>query len=291
MVNEKYFSISLDRKYQGPVLLASAEGGVNIEEISKTNPSAIKVLPVNYMKGLSEHEAFIYVQSLGYSGELAIQARDIVMKLYKIFCEKDALMVEVNPLATVRENGKERVLVIDSKVSIDENAKFRQQELADSIDISAKNLMELEAEKFNLNFIKLDGNIGCLVNGAGLAMATMDIIKLHGGEPANFLDVGGGAEEEGMMEALRLLDSAPEVKSILVNIFGGILRCDLLVNAIIKAYQKYNLQKSIVLRLKGTNSEKANEIIRNSGIKNIVYIQNLDDAAKMSVKLASEWKN
>jgi succinyl-CoA synthetase beta subunit len=254
-VDEKYFSISLDRQYQGPVLLASAEGGVNIEDISHSNPSAIKILPVNYLKGLSEADALNYVKSLGYKDELAQQAKDIVMKLYKVFCEKDALMIEVNPLATVTENGVERVLVIDSKVSIDENAKFRQAEIADVIDLSAKAPQELEADKYNLNYIHLDGNIGCLVNGAGLAMATMDIIKLHGGNPANFLDVGGSAEEEGMIEALRLLSNDSEVKSILVNIFGGILRCDSLVNAIIKATQKYNLSKSIVLRLKGTNSE------------------------------------
>lgn len=198
MVNEKYFSISLDRKYQGPVLLASSEGGVNIEEISKTNPDAIKVLPVDLTKGLNDADALNYVKSLGYSGELAIQAKDIICKLYKAFCEKDAVMVEINPLATVKEGDKERVLVIDSKVSIDENAKFRQIELEKMIDTSGKNQMEVEAEKFNLNFIRLDGNIGCLVNGAGLAMATMDIIKLHGGNPANFLDVGGSAEEEGV---------------------------------------------------------------------------------------------
>ena len=254
-MDEKYFSISLDRQYQGPVLLASAEGGVNIEDISHSNPSAIKILPVNYLKGLSEADAFDYVKSLGYKGELALQAKDIVMKLYKVFCEKDALMIEVNPLATINENGIEKVLVIDSKVSIDENAKFRQADIADVIDTSAKAPQELEADKYNLNYIHLDGNIGCLVNGAGLAMATMDISKLHGGSPANFLDVGGSAEEEGMIEALRLLSNDSEVKSILVNIFGGILRCDLLVNAIIKATQKYNLTKSIVLRLKGTNSE------------------------------------
>ena len=255
VIDEKYFSISLDRTYQGPVLLASAEGGVNIEDISVSNPSAIKVLPVNYLKGLSDSDALIFVKSLGYSGDLAIQARDIVLKLYKIFCEKDALMLEINPLATVLENGKERVLVIDSKVSLDENAKFRQQELASIIDDSAKAPQEVEAEKYNLSYIRLDGNIGCLVNGAGLAMATMDIIKLHGGNPANFLDVGGSAEEDGMIEALRLLNNDPDVKSILVNIFGGILRCDLLVGAIIKATGKYKLTKSIVLRLKGTNAE------------------------------------
>ena len=178
------------------------------------------------------------------------------MKLYKAFCDNDALMIEVNPLATVKENGVEKVMVIDSKVSIDENAKFRQVELDKIIDNSGKNPIELEADKYNLNYIRLDGNIGCLVNGAGLAMATMDIIKLHGGNPANFLDVGGSAEEEGMIEALRLLNNDPDVRSILVNIFGGILRCDLLVNAIIKATEKYNLQKPIVLRLKGTNSDK-----------------------------------
>lgn len=198
VVDEKYFSITLDRKFQGPVLLASSEGGVNIEEISAKNPDAIKVLPVDYLKGLNEAETLKYVQSLGYTGDLANQARDIVLKLYKAFCENDALMVEINPLATIKENGKEKVSVIDSKVSIDENAKFRQKELASMIDISGKNKMELEAEKYNLNFIRLDGNIGCLVNGAGLAMATMDIIKLHGGNPANFLDVGGSAEEEGV---------------------------------------------------------------------------------------------
>jgi succinyl-CoA synthetase beta subunit len=201
------------------------------------------------------------VKSLGYTGDLALQARDIVMKLYKAFCDNDALMIEVNPLATVKENGVEKVLVIDSKVSIDENAKFRQVELANIIDNSAKNPIELEADKYSLNYIRLDGNIGCLVNGAGLAMATMDIIKLHGGNPANFLDVGGSAEEEGMIEALRLLNNDPDVKSILVNIFGGILRCDLLVNAIIKATEKYNLKKAIVLRLKGTNSELVRKII------------------------------
>lgn len=287
VVDEKYFSISLDRKHQGPVLLASSEGGVNIEDIAHKNPEAIKVLPVDYIKGLSSQEALTYVKSLGYSGELAIQAQDIVMKLYKAFCEKDALMIEVNPLATVKDqNGVEKVLVIDSKVSVDENAKFRQKEIDEMVDMSDKNPIELEAEKYNLSYIRLDGSIGCLVNGAGLAMATMDIIKLHGGNPANFLDVGGSAEEEGMIEALRLLNSDKEVKSILVNIFGGILRCDLLVNAIIKATEKYNLTKNIVLRLKGTNSDKANEIIKASGIKHIIYIQDLDEAAKKSVQLA-----
>ncbi len=198
VVAEKYFSITLDRKHQGPVLLASAQGGTSIEDIAEKTPDAIKVLPIDYLKGLSETDAMNFVLSLGYNGDLANQAKNIAMKLYKAFVDLDALMIEINPLATVNDNGTEKVLVIDSKVSVDENAKFRQKELGEMEDKSAKNPSELEAEKYGLNFIRLDGNIGCLVNGAGLAMATMDIIKLHGGKPANFLDVGGGAEEEGV---------------------------------------------------------------------------------------------
>lgn len=167
VINEKYFSITLDRKYQGPVLLASASGGVNIEEISHKNPEAIKILPIDIKKGINDGELEKYVKSLGYTGDLVNQAKDIINKLYKVFTENDALMLEINPLATVKENGKEKVQVIDSKVSIDENAKYRQKELEKIIDLSAKDPTELEADKFNLNYIRLDGNIGCLVNGAG----------------------------------------------------------------------------------------------------------------------------
>lgn len=189
----------MDRKNQGPVLLASAEGGVNIEEISEQKPEAIKILPIDVQKGLNETDAINYVKSLNYKGDQIEQAKDIIMKIYKAFVENDALMIEINPLATIKKNnGELQVMVLDSKVSVDENAKFRQKEISDSIDISNKNPMEIEAEKYDLNFIRLDGNIGCLVNGAGLAMATMDIIKLHGGNPANFLDVGGSAGEEGV---------------------------------------------------------------------------------------------
>jgi len=169
VIDEKYFSISLDRKYQGPVIVASSEGGVNIEEVAKRNPNAIKKLPVNYLKGISESEALEFVLSLGYHGELAIQAKEIVLGLYKAFVEKDALMIEINPLATVNNHGVHRVQVLDSKVIIDENAKFRQKELASIIDTSGMTYVELEAEKHNLSYIALDGNIGCLVNGAGKA--------------------------------------------------------------------------------------------------------------------------
>lgn len=166
-MDEKYFSITLDRKYQGPVLIASAEGGVNIEEISEKNPDAIKILPIDVKKGLSEEAAINYVKSLNYKGEQVEQAKEIVMNIYKAFVENDALMIEINPLATVNDNGAHRVVVLDSKVSVDENAKYRQQAIGDSIDLSNKNPSEIEADKYNLNFIRLDGNIGCLVNGAG----------------------------------------------------------------------------------------------------------------------------
>ena len=166
-MDEKYFSITLDRKNQGPVLIASAEGGVNIEEISEKRPEAIKILPIDVQKGLSDEEARNYVKSLNYTGDQIEQAKEIVMKIYKAFVETDSLMIEINPLATVSINGKHQVMVLDSKVSIDENAAYRQKEISGSIDNSNKNPSEIEAEKYNLNFIRLDGNIGCLVNGAG----------------------------------------------------------------------------------------------------------------------------
>ena len=166
-MDEKYFSITLDRKYQGPVMIASSEGGVNIEEISEKRPDAIKILPIDVLKGLSDEAALNFVKSLNYKGDQAEQAKEIVKNIYKAFIEKDALMIEINPLATINDKGSHRVIVLDSKVSVDENAKYRQQEIGDSIDLSNKNPSEVEADQYNLNFIRLDGNIGCLVNGAG----------------------------------------------------------------------------------------------------------------------------
>ena len=168
MIDEKYFSITLDRKYEGPVLISSAEGGVNIEDISISNPEAIKILPINILKGITPTEALNYVKSLNYKGDLAEQAKDLVLKLYRAFVENDALMIEINPLATVDIDGVKKVMVLDSKISIDESSAFRQKEIYKSIDISNKDAYEIEAEKFDLNFIRLDGNIGCLVNGAGI---------------------------------------------------------------------------------------------------------------------------
>lgn len=283
VIKERYLSITLDRKHQCPVMIASSEGGTNIEDIAEKNPSAIKILPINVKTGLTDKDATKFVEGLGFKGELIKQAVDLLKNLYEAFIKKDCLMVEINPLATVLNNGKEEVLVIDSKVSIDDNAAFRQKDIEAIIDTSGKNPIEKQAESHGLNFIRLDGNIGCLVNGAGLAMATMDIIKLHGGKPANFLDVGGGAELDQMVEALKLLNDDTQVKSILVNIFGGILRCDELVKAIIKGTEKYNLKKPIVLRLKGTNSEIAADLIKKSNLKNIEFCDDLDKATKIVV--------
>ena len=283
VVGEKYLSITLDRKHQCPVILASSQGGVNIEDVAEKNPNAIKILPIDIKKGLSNEEACKFAESLDYKGELVQQAATIIINLYSAFCKKDCTMIEINPLATIRINGKEEVQVIDSKVSVDDNAAFRQKDIQEQVDFSNKNKIELEAESFGLNFIRLEGNIGCLVNGAGLAMATMDIIKLHGGKPANFLDVGGGADLDAMVQALRLLNEDKQVQSILVNIFGGILRCDELVKAIIKGTEVYKLKKPIVLRLKGTNSEQAAQMIRASNYAHIEFCDDLDKATSIVV--------
>ncbi len=284
ILKERYLSITLDRKHQAPVFLASSEGGVNIEDIAHKNPSAIKVLPINVITGLTRDEACKFAKELLFEGEEINQAADIFIKLYKAFREKDCLMIEINPLATIKNSeGKNEVMVADSKVSIDDNAAFRQKDIEAIIDNSNQNEIEKEAVSHGLNFIRLDGNIGCLVNGAGLAMATMDIIKLHGGMPANFLDVGGGAEVDSMVEALKILNKDKQVESILVNIFGGILRCDDLVNAIIKGTKEYGLKKPIVLRLKGTNSKEASELIKKSNFSHIKFCDDLDQATKLAV--------
>lgn len=289
IINERYLSITLDRKHQSPVILASSEGGVNIEDIAEKNPSAIKILPIDVKTGLLKDQAIKFAKDLLFKGDEIDQAADIFLKLYKTFVEKDCLMIEINPLVTVKnEKGKVEVVVADSKVSIDENANFRQKDIEEMVDNSNQNEIEKEAISYGLNFIRLDGSIGCLVNGAGLAMATMDIIKLHNGSPANFLDVGGGADIEGMVQALRILNKDNQVKSILVNIFGGILRCDDLVNAIIKGTTEYNLRKPIVLRLKGTNSFEARELIKKSNFSHIEFCDDLDLATKLAVNVSKK---
>ena len=255
---EFYLGIVVDRARGCPVLIASSEGGVEIEEVAETNPNAIMKEPLDPVAGLLPYQATKVAYALGFSGDQAKQCRKILTALSKLFLKTDASLAEINPL--VLTPGGE-VLAIDAKFDFDDNAKFRQKDIAAMDDGTETDDAELKASEFGLSYIKLDGNIGCLVNGAGLAMATMDIIKLHGGEPANFLDVGGSASQEAVTEAFRIILSDPNVKGILVNIFGGIAKCDTIANAIVAAAKEVGFQVPLVVRLEGTNVEPARKIL------------------------------
>jgi len=280
--HEYYVAVLNDRASQGVVLVASAQGGMNIEEVAAKDPSAIITTPIDFYKGLSVEEALSVAKKLGFSDEAQAEAADIFINLYRIFKEKDATQIEINPMALTKDGA---VLCMDAKFGFDDNADFRQKDIFALRDISQEEPSEVEAQKANLNFIKLDGNIGCLVNGAGLAMATMDVLALHGGNPANFLDVGGGATPDTVKKAFEILLSDPKVKSIFINIFGGIMRCDYIAEGVIKATKELNLQVPLVVRLKGTKEQEAKAMIRESGLK-IIAFDELDDAAERAVQLA-----
>jgi len=282
-VHEYYVAVLNDRASQGIVLVASAEGGMNIEEVAARDPDAIITTPISFEKGLSKAEAIGIAQKLGFKKESTqSEVADIFINLYRIFKDKDATQIEINPMA-LTENG--RVLCLDAKFGFDDNAEFRQKDIFALRDISQEEPSEVEAQKANLNFIKLDGSIGCLVNGAGLAMATMDVLSLHGGNPANFLDVGGGATPETVKKAFEILIADPKVKSIFINIFGGIMRCDYIAEGVIKASRELNLTIPLVVRLKGTKEVEAKQMIKESGLK-IIAFDSLDDAAERAVQLA-----
>ncbi|XP_055352466.1 succinate--CoA ligase [ADP-forming] subunit beta, mitochondrial-like [Paramacrobiotus metropolitanus] len=278
---EFYFAVVMDRATQGPAFIASSHGGVNIEEVARDYPDAIKTFPINIEKDLTTADCLEFAKSVGFD-DLSEEAAKIMMKLYRIFLDKDATTVEINPLA---EDSSGKLYCVDAKLNFDDNAEYRQKETFALRDWSQEDERETKAAKANINYISLDGNIGCLVNGAGLAMSTMDIIKLHGGSPANFLDVGGGATAEQVMDAFKLITSDPNVQAVLVNIFGGIMRCDIIAKGIILAAEKLELKVPIVCRLQGTNVDDAKVLIASSGLK-ILAEDNLDDAAKMAVKLA-----
>ncbi|KZT74856.1 succinyl-CoA synthetase beta chain, SSC-beta [Daedalea quercina L-15889] len=281
--HEYYVAVLNDRNTEGPVLVVSAQGGMNIEEVAAKDPSAIITAPINFEKGLSKSEALDVAKKLGFKSEAALnEAADIFINLYKIFKEKDATQIEINPLG---ETADGRVLCMDAKFGFDDNAEFRQQDIFALRDITQEEPSEVEAQKADLNFIKLDGNIGCLVNGAGLAMATMDVLALHGGNPANFLDVGGGATPETVKTAFGILLGDPKVKSIFINIFGGIMRCDYIAEGVIRATKELGLKIPLVVRLKGTKEAEAKQMIRESGLK-IMPFDELDDAAESAVQLA-----
>lgn len=281
--HEYYVAVLNDRVSQGVVLVASSQGGMNIEEVAAKDPEAIITTPIDYVKGLSKADAISVAQKLGFKDEKTqSDAADIFINLYKIFKDKDATQIEINPMALTPDGA---VLCMDAKFGFDDNAEFRQQDIFALRDISQEEPSEVEAQKANLNFIKLDGSIGCLVNGAGLAMATMDVLSLHGGQPANFLDVGGGATPETVKKAFEILLKDPKVKSIFINIFGGIMRCDYIAEGVIKATKELKLELPLVVRLKGTKELEAKEMIKDSGLK-IIAFDSLDDAAEHAVKLA-----
>ncbi|XP_026582072.1 succinate--CoA ligase [ADP-forming] subunit beta, mitochondrial-like [Pseudonaja textilis] len=279
---EYYFAVALEGAFQGPVLIGSARGGVNIEEVASEEPSAILKEPVDIAEGLREEQALHLARRMGFPEKSASAAAKNMLKLYGLFLRYDALLVEVNPLA---EDAAGRVVCVDAKINLDDNAAFRQAGVFGQRDWSQADEKEREASEAGLNYVVLEGDIGCLVNGAGLAMATMDLIQLHGGRPANFLDVGGGATAEQVKEAFKLITSDAGVKSILVNIFGGIMRCDTIAEGILLAAGELALKIPVVVRLQGTGVDRAKALIVESQLE-ILPCDELDQAAKAAVGLS-----
>ena len=277
---EFYAAVVLDRRLETPVLMASAEGGVEIETVAAERPEAILKEPVDGWRGLDAFRARRMAYALGFPKELVGQAAKTLMGLARIWLQSDASLVEVNPLVTTKDG---RVICLDGKMSVDDNALFRQKALAAERDVAEEEPTEVEARAAGLSYIKLDGNIGCLVNGAGLAMATMDIVKLHGGEPANFLDVGGGATAEQVTTAFKIILADPAVKGIMVNIFGGIMRCDVIAEGVVAATKAVGLDRPLVVRLEGTNVEAGRKILAESGL-DIAAASDMGDAAKRIVE-------
>jgi len=280
---EYYVAFMNERSFGGPVLIASSEGGVNIEEVAERNPDAITKTPIDITKGLSMDTAKEVAVKLGINAAKQDEVAQVLVNLYQLFLDKDASMVEINPFA---EDSQGKFVCLDAKVRFDDNAEYRQKDVFVQRDWTQEDPREVEAANYNLNYIALDGDIGCMVNGAGLAMATMDIIKLHGGSPANFLDVGGGATSQQVKEAFKIITGDPKVNAILVNIFGGIMRCDVIAEGIIAAARELNLTTPIVVRLQGTNVDEAKVMIGSSGLK-ILPVDNLDEAARLACKLSN----
>jgi succinyl-CoA synthetase beta subunit len=276
---ELYFAIVMDRAVSGPVVIASTKGGVNIEEVAEHNPELMIKEVVDPLLGLQPYQARKLAKALEFTGPSAKAAVAIFHALYKLFIESDCSLLEINPLIETPEG---EVLALDAKFNFDDNALFRHPEIVAYRDVQEEDPREVEASKFNLNYVGLDGNIACMVNGAGLAMATMDIIKFYGGEPANFLDVGGGASEQQVTEAFKILVADKNVKAILVNIFGGIMKCDVIAQGIIKAAQVVGLQIPLIVRLEGTNVALGKELLEKSGLA-ITTADNLGQAAQKAV--------
>ena len=279
---EYYVALVVDRVLQRVVLMGSSEGGVNIEEVAEQHPEKIHKVVVDPVKGLDDREAEEFAKKIGIPAELAAQARDLFKALHRVFEETDASLAEVNPLIVT---GDGRVIALDSKLNFDSNALFRHDDIVNMRDLDEEDPAEVEASKFDLNYIQLDGDIGCLVNGAGLAMATMDTIKLYGGSPANFLDVGGGATAEKVTEAFKIMLRNPKLKAILVNIFGGIMKCDVIATGVVTAARQVELKVPLVVRLEGTNVDLGKKILAESGLP-IISANDMGDAAQKVVAAA-----
>lgn len=280
--NELYLGILIDRARQRPLVMASAAGGVDIEQVALDTPELIHRLHVDPGIGLAAFQARRLAGAVGLEGEVARRAATFVRCAYEAFLQTDASLVEINPLV-VTETGA--VLALDAKVSLDDSAAYRHPELVSLRDPEEEEELEIEASRYGLNYIRLDGTIGCLVNGAGLAMATMDVIKLAGGEPANFLDVGGGANPDQIRSAFRILLSDERVKAVLVNIFGGILRCDVLAEGMIAAVAEFGIGVPVVIRMEGTNVEAGKRMLRDSGLR-FTTVDDMDEGARLAVELA-----
>src|SRR3954462_12144683 len=279
---ELYLGITLDRRIGMPVIMASRQGGMEIEEVGGRDPRAIHPEPVDAVLGAEPFQARAVANALGLTGDAYKKCVDFVQKLMRCYIEMDASLAEINPLLVTKEGD---VLALDCKMNFDDNALFRHKDVVEMRDLHEEDPLEVEASSFNLNYIKLDGNVGCMVNGAGLAMATMDIVKLAGGEPANFLDVGGGASAEQVKNAFRIILSDKNVKAILINIFGGIMRCDRIAEGVVSASRDIGLPVPVVVRLEGTNVDLGKEILSNSGLP-LITADGMWDAAQKVVAAA-----
>jgi succinyl-CoA synthetase beta subunit len=284
IASEFYLAILLDRALKCPVFIASSEGGTEIEQVAAERPEAIIKVPVDPRVGYSPWIGRRIAFGLGLPPKLVGQTVKLVASLYQAFMGTDASLVEINPLIVTEDD---RVMALDAKMNFDDNALYRHPEILELRDISEEDQLEVEASNHGLNYIKLDGNVGCMVNGAGLAMSTMDIIKLHGGNPANFLDVGGGANTEAVTRAFQILLGDPNVKAVLVNIFGGIMRCDVVAEGVVQAAREVGMKVPLVVRLEGTNVERGKEILLGSGLK-LQVADGMDQAARTVVAAATE---
>uniref|UniRef100_A0A2P2M8S4 Succinate--CoA ligase [ADP-forming] subunit beta, mitochondrial n=1 Tax=Rhizophora mucronata TaxID=61149 RepID=A0A2P2M8S4_RHIMU len=283
LVNEMYFAIMLDRTTAGPLIIACKKGGTSIEDLAEKFPDLIIKVPIDVFKGITDEDAAKVVDGLAPTVADRKDSIEQVKKLYKLFCDSDCTLLEINPIAETSDN---QLVAADAKLNFDDNAAFRQKEIFALRDPTQEDPREVTAAKADLNYIGLDGEIGCMVNGAGLAMATMDIIKLHGGTPANFLDVGGNASEGQVVEAFKILTSDDKVKAILVNIFGGIMKCDVIASGIVNAAKQVALKVPVVVRLEGTNVDQGKRILKESGMT-LITAEDLDDAAEKAVKAAA----